>query len=1049
MKALLLLAALQGDPLSVEVRPAEVVLAGPYDYAQLVVLGREEDGDVRDLTRELEAEASELVRLDGRGRVRPAAEGEGALVLTAAGRRIEVPVRVAGLADPTPPAFVTDVQPVLSRTGCNAGTCHGNVEGQNGFKLSLRGYDPAFDFFALTDDLGGRRFDRVKPEESLFLRKPAGEVPHEGGQVLEPDSQHYALLRDWVAAGAEYDESAARVDSIEVFPAEAALADAGAAQQVRVVARLSDGRTRDVTGEAFLESNDTEVATVDEHGVVTAVRRGEAAVLVRYEGAYAAARVFVMGDREGWTWRGVPQHNFIDELVDAKLETIRSRPSPLCTDAEFLRRVTLDLTGRLPTPAEVETFLLDGRNTRVKRDEVIDRLLGSSAFVEHWTNKWSDLLQVNSKFLGDGGAESLRRWIRAQVASNRPYDAFVADVLGGSGSTLDNPPAAWWRVQREPDRAMETTTQLFLGIRFNCNKCHDHPFERWTQDQHWELAAYFARVGREEAPRPDEERITDLEEGEVTDPDTGDVVPPSFPFEHAETPEEGPRRARLVGWMTAPENPYFASSHVNRLWSYLLGVGLIEPVDDIRAGNPPTHPELLERLTQEFVASGFDTRHVLRLICRSHTYQRSLETNRWNEDDRRNFAHAYARRLPAEVLYDAIHQAAGVRPELPGVRPGTRAAALVDPSVKAGDGFLDLFGRPPRESACECEREDGMSLGQALNLVNGPTVADAVQAEGGAVAEIARHVPDDREAVRELYLRFLGRPPSGEEAARVVPLLDPATRANLTALDGDQRASFEERRRAWEAGLPQVAWTPVEPGEARSEGGADFELLDDGSWRVSGEEPEKDRYTLTVWTDVAKITGLRLEVLPDDSLPARGPGRAENGNFVLGELEAVAVPRDAPASSKPVALAAATADFSQQNWPVAAAIDGDPAKGWAVSPRFGRRHVAVFETEEDVGGAAGTLLVVTLHQPFGTAHTIGRLRLSVTDSPRPVRHHGLPDEVVAALAVPEEERDEAQRDRVHTAFVTTAPDLRHEVRLGALQDLAWALANNPAFLFNR
>jgi len=1058
MNALLLLAGLTLAPnetpteptvVELDVAPTEVVLAGPYDYAQLVVLGATADGATIDLTREASAAACALVEVDEHGRVRPLAEGQAELVLTAAGHEVRVPVTVAGMAAPPVPSFVTDVQPVLSRTGCNAGTCHGNINGKNGFRLSLRGYDAAYDFFALTDDLGGRRFDRVVPEESLFLQKPAGQVPHEGGQLLELSSSHYAVLRAWVAGGAHFEPEAARVDRVEVFPAGASLADAGASQQVRVVAHLTDGRTRDVTGEAFLESNDPEVAVVDERGIVTAVRRGEAAVLVRYEGAYAAARVFVMGDRDGWTWEGGPEHSYIDELVNDKLETVRSRPSGLCTDAEFLRRVTLDLTGRQPTAEAVEAFLLDERETHVKRDELVGRLLGSPEFVEHWTNRWADLLQVSSKFVGAEGARAWRLWLRSQVASNRPYDEFVGDLLGTSGSTLDNPAAAFWRVQREPDLAMENTTQLFLGIRFNCNKCHDHPFERWTQDQHWELAAYFAQVGRDKGGRPDEELVKDLDKGEVKNPDTGAVVPPSFPYVHDAMPTEGPRRAQLVSWLTAPENPYFATSYVNRLWSYFLGVGLIEPVDDIRAGNPPTNPELLERLTAEFVESGFDARQVMQRICRSHTYQRSIATNEWNVDDKSNFAHAYARRLPAEVLYDAIHEAAGVRPSLPGVRPGTRAAELVDPSVKSADGFLDLFGRPQRESVCECERKSGVSLGQALNLVNGPTVADAVRAEDGAVAEIARYVKDDGDAARELYMRFLSRPPSEAELGTVTGALDARVYANLASLDTAGRAEFEQRQAEWEATVPKVEWQPVELSEARSEGGATFEALEDGSLRVVGEKPDKDRYTISVWTDAPKVTGLRLEVLPDDSLPGKGPGRAENGNFVLHEVEVAAVPRHEPGAAGPVKFAHATANFSQQGWPVAAAIDGDAGKGWAIMPRFGERHVAVFETAEDVGAEGGTLLVVTLTQQFGTYHTLGRLRLSATSSERPIRHHGLPDQVIAALAVPPAERDDAQRDLVHRAFVETAPDLRDKVRLGALQDVAWALANSPAFLFNR
>lgn len=1030
------------------VEPAEVVLDTRFDRAQLVAIGRDGSGQSIDLTPELVAEACDLVRLDEFGGLHPVKEGEGTLTLKVGSQTLEVPVRVGGYVQPPTPAFLTDVQPVLSKTGCNTGVCHGNVNGKNGFKLSLRGYDAAFDHFALTDDLGGRRFDRVVPEESLFLRKPAGEVPHEGGAILEPGSPHYELLRAWVAGGATFDPEAARVSAIEVFPNEASLKDAGARQQFRVVAKLEDGRVRDVTREAFLESNDTEVASVDGHGVVHAIRRGEAAVLVRYEGHYVAARVFVMGDREGWTWEGGPTYSFIDERVNQKLETIRSRPSGLCTDAEFLRRVSFDLTGRAPTVAAVEAFLLDQRDSRQKRTELVDRLIGSPEFVEHWTNRWSDLLQVNSKFLGAGGAKATRDWVRGQVASNRPYNEFVADLLGASGSTLDSPAGGYWRVHREPDLVMENTTQLFLGIRFNCNKCHDHPFERWTQDQHWQLASYFSRIGRDKGRSKDEEILKDLNAGEVKNPDTGDVVPPAFPYEHGAMPPEGPRRAQLVSWMTAAENPYFATSYVNRLWSYFLGSGLIDPVDDLRAGNPPTHPELLDELTMEFVNAGFDARHVMRLICNSHTYQRSLDTNRWNEDDKRNFAHAYARRLPAEVLYDAIHQAAGISPALPGQRPGTRAAALVDSSVKSADGFLDLFGRPPRESVCECERVSGVSLGQALNLVNGPTVANALADPNGAVTQIGRFVKNDREALQELYLRFLGRPPSDDEFAALLPTLDPRDIENLAALDPASIPSFHEARAAWEKTVPRVDWHAVEAISARSEGGATIEVQDDGSWLLTGANPERDRLTLTIWTERTNLTGLRLEALPDDSLPARGPGRAENGNFVLGELEAVAIPQSGAASAKPLTFNKVTADFSQNGWPVAAITDGNPGTGWAVSARFGQVHQAILAASEPFGSEGGTMIVVTLNQPYGSQHTLGRLRLSVTESKDP-RYTGVSEDLIEALDRPENERSSEDQERIHRAFVAAKKDWADRIRAGGIQDVAWALANSPAFLFNR
>jgi Protein of unknown function (DUF1549)/Protein of unknown function (DUF1553)/Bacterial Ig-like domain (group 2) len=578
-----------------------------------------------------------------------------------------------------------------------------------------------FDHRALTDDLAGRRFDPVAPARSLFLLKPTGVVPHEGGVRLAADSPDYALLRAWVEHGARDQGETARVTSVALEPADAALEGPGATQQMVVTATYSDGSRRDVTALAFVESDDPETATVDTDARVTALRRGEVAILARYEGAYTALRVPVGGgaDAPPFEWRPSPQHSYIDEAIDAKLQRLRMNAAPLATDAEFVRRLYLDLTGLPPTLKQASTFLDDTRDSSAKREELIERLIGGPEFVDHWTRKWSDLAQVNEKFLGKEGAAALHGWIRRAVASDMGWDRFVRELLGGAGSTIENPPAAYYKVLRTPDGVMENTTQLALGIRFNCNKCHDHPFERWTRSQHWQLAAYFSRVTRENAPGSPimpvkgetesgagpiayEEKIGDAASGEMVDPDRGVVVSPAFPYpvaSVANAESEASRRAALVQWITAPDNPYFATSYVNRVWSYLLGTGFIEPVDDIRATNPATHPELLDRLTREFIASGFSTRWLVRQICRSRVYQQSVATDATNAHDTRNYSHAVARRLPSEVLFDAVHVATGSIVRVPGTRPGTpttrttgssrssvarRARACANASVRAG-----------------------------------------------------------------------------------------------------------------------------------------------------------------------------------------------------------------------------------------------------------------------------------------------------------------------------------------------------------------------------
>ncbi|MFT7486275.1 MAG: hypothetical protein ACI9F9_002130, partial [Candidatus Paceibacteria bacterium] len=876
------------------------------------------------------------------------------------------------------------------------------------------------------------------------------------------------VLVDWVARGALLEAHPARVMSLELQPSDPSLQRPGLGQQFAAWATYADGSRRDVTALATLEVANIEVASADERGLIHGLRRGESAILARFEGAYAATRMVVMEDSgEPFKWLEEPTHNYVDQLVHEKLKRVHVQPSELCTDVEFLRRISLDLTGQIPTPREVRTLLMDGRESRVKRNELVERLIGSPAYVAHWSNRWCDLLQVNTKFLGEEGAQRTRDWIRKAVASNMPYDEFVNAILNSSGSTYENPASAYYKILREPDVVMENTTQLFLGVRFSCNKCHDHPFERWTRNQHWELAAFFGRVGRENAPdsaimartaenaldgNPPafEELISDLQEGEVSDPLTNLEVAPSFPYEHeVALPDDLGRRERLSTWLTAPSNPYFARSYVNRLWGYLMGMGLIEPVDDLRASNPPSNPQLLDRLEAEFLQSQFDVRAMLRTICQSRAYQRSIETNDSNREDDLNFSHALARRLPAEVLFDALHRATGSRSLLPGQRPGTAAADLIDPSVKTADGFLDLFGRPPRESSCECERTSGMSLGQALSMINGPTVADAIRDPNNEIARLVAYESDAVHILDELYITFLGRPPSEAELAAVLPALDVTDIGNRASLEPEQLLAVVEQQRQWETELNIPNWSVAQPTLASSNMGTVFEIADDGSLLATGDPVDKDHYSIVVQASAGTIRGLRIEALPHESLPAKGPGRSENGNFVLHELRVKAVPLDQPTHSRPLKLQSASANYSQGGFAVQGAIDGNATSGWAISSRFGQPHQAIFELAEDIGGSSGTVLFLELDQDFGTAHALGHFRFSTTSSPRPVRYHNLAPGVAEAIKVPSDQRTEQQRARIYAEFVQRHPQVAASLRLGTAQDLAWALVGSPAFLFNR
>ncbi|MEX2140241.1 MAG: DUF1553 domain-containing protein, partial [Pirellulales bacterium] len=622
------------------------------------------------------------------------------------------------------------------------------------------------------------------------------------------------------------------------------------------------------------------------------------------------------------------------------------------------------------------------------------------------------------------------------------------------------------------------------GVRFNCNKCHDHPFERWTQSQHWELAAYFAKIGRKpdpqfadkkiggsavEAPVSLVEIIYDGTSGEVRHPNTNAVQQPSFPYqeEMASADAHSPRE-QFARWATSPANEYFAKSYVNRVWSYLLGVGIIEPVDDIRAGNPATNPELLDRLTREFLDHDFDVQHLIRLICKSRVYQHSINANRWNEDDQTNYSHAIARRLPAEVLYDAVYQATGSVRKLPGMPAGARAAQQRDSTVNLPDGFLDLFGRPPRESACECERSGGMMLGQALNLINGPTIAQAIADGNNAISKLVTQEKDDAQVVEEIFLRVLSRRPGEREIEHGIAALRAKDDAHekLKAELTEHENQLAEKQRAWERQIAAFSWTPLESGELKSVIGAEFAKESDGAILVSGKL-EKDTYTLVAKTALDGITGIRLEALADSRLPSGGPGRADNGNFVLSELHVTAASQSDPGTMIPVELQSAVADFSQEGWPVASAIDGNPGTGWAVMPyggsKVGKSHVAAFALKTPVKFDGGAVLFFKLDQQYPDGkHLLGKFRLSVTNARPPLMLNGPPANIAAIVTLPADQRTPEQQAELARhyratdaelarleAAVAESAKLQVDQRLTGAQDLVWALINSPAFLFNR
>ncbi|MFM1801487.1 MAG: hypothetical protein RJA81_839, partial [Planctomycetota bacterium] len=1147
------------------------------------------------------SQKSNLLLVAPTGLVQPVSDGAGEITLSLGSVSVNIPVSVAGMAKKEAVDYLQDVTPVLSRLGCNQGTCHGSAQGKNGFKLSLRGYDAIYDVRSLTDDLAGRRTNPVAPDNSLMLQKASGQVPHVGGTLTVPGEAHYEILRDWIAAGASLDLSRPRVTKIEIYPQNPIIQSEADRQQFRILATYADGRLRDVTQEAFLESANTEVATISPRGgLVLALRRGEAPVLARYEGAYTATTLTVMGDRTGFAWKEPESWSEIDRLVARKWERMKIEPSGLADDATFLRRVHIDLTGLPPTADEVRAFLASTKPTREKRAEVIDKLVGSKPFVEYWTNKWADLLQVNRKFLAPEGAKAFRDWIRDQIQRNVPYDEFVRSILTASGSTKENPAANYYKILREPAATMENTTHLFLSVRFNCNKCHDHPFERWTQDQYYQTAAFFAQLGLENDPasqgktiggsavegaKPLYEIVKDRPTGDITHERTGEVTAPKFPFEirkvsvtkpvdsgknvtvtKSEKPDAKPtgsatRREILTDWMTSEQNPYFAKSYANRIWGYLFGTGLMEPIDDLRAGNPPTNPELLDYLTREFIQSDFNVQHMVRLIANSRTYQLSYDSNQWNEDDRINYSHALPRRLPAEVLYDSIIAVTGSSSKFPGVPSGTRAAELPDNGVELPSGFLNTFGRPVRESACECERTSGMQLGPVMALVSGPTVAEAIGDPANALVKLTSDIKDDRQLIDAIVMRVLNRPAKPSEIDAALNLLkeidadhaalqDVLAKAEVAwkpireAKDkqrsdavaaaekaiADRQSVYEPIRKkaeedrarklaeaqaslaAYDQRLPQkiaqwqksqaeVEWITLRLEDFERTAGAQFLPQEDRSIFVSGK-PDSGDYRFKVRTNLQNITAVRLEALSDPRLPSKGPGLADNGNFVVHEFQLTAVSRKDPNVKKEIAFQKPMHDFAQQSFSSAALFDKnlDRGNGWAVHPATGVTHWATFETSEPLGFDGGTELQFAILQKFGQRHNLGRFRISVAVNKRDVGV-SLPEEFRVTLDTPQRQRSKPQNEALARYFRTideegqklqtalaeaqkpVPPDaeleslkvrleeakkpvmddpklvqLREDAkqsaaqhankRLTVAQDLTWALINSPAFLFN-
>lgn len=693
-------------------------------------------------------------------------------------------VTTAQAAD-RPISFMNDVMPVLNKAGCNIGVCHAKAGGgQNGFQLSVLGFDPLDDYEHLVKEGRGRRLFPNEPDRSLLLRKASGQVPHGGGIRLNAASEGYATLREWIRQGTPLgSESEPKLVSFEVQPNRGTVKQK-AEQQLKAIAKYSDGSERDVTGIAIYESNDPAMAEASGTGLVKVLDlSGKFSVMVRYQGKVA---VFSASVPLGAPVENLPpSKNFVDELVFANLKELGIPPSPICDDATFLRRVTLDIGGRLPTDEEAKAFLAS--TAPDKRDQVIDELLRGPDYADFFANKWTALLKNRRDDASDIVSNfAFYAWVRDSLLANKRYDQFVRELLGSTGTVIGNPPVAWYKRVKEPKEQIEDVAQLFLGVRMQCAQCHHHPFERWSQDDYYSLAAFFTQVGRKPSGVRGEDLIfhkrgmataTNIKSGVALKPAAlGDTVPPI-------APDEDPR-LKLADWMGSSTNPFFAKALVNRYWKHFFQRGLIEPEDDIRDSNPPTNPELLAALEKHFVASGFDLKELVRTITRSNAYQLSATTNQHNVVDRQNYSRYYPRRLQAEVMLDAIDRVAGTQTDFANLPPGTRAVALPDNSYNRQSPFLRVFGRPEGESVCECERVQSSSLAQSLHLINAADIKGKLANPTGRAERLAKDTRPPEERIKELYLAAFAREPRPDELKTALDYLaEPGTAANANFQD--------------------------------------------------------------------------------------------------------------------------------------------------------------------------------------------------------------------------------------------------------------------------
>lgn len=755
----------------IEIQPAQIRLGSRREQAIVLVTGHYDDGSVVDLTSEARIESADPSIAALRGiAVAPTGNGETELQVSVGDHRATVPVVVEGFETVAPISFRTETVAALTRHGCNSGGCHGAPSGKGGFQLSLQAYDHAMDERTLTRGEEGRRTNSIEPGQSLLLLKPTMVVFHQGGLQLRSTDYAYEVLRQWIAEGCTVDGAEGkRCVRLELLPASGrVLRHPHLRQQIVARAHFENGAVRDVTRLTKFSTSDEQIASVTDGGVLVGHRRGQVAVMARYLDQLVSCQFTLVEDVEGFRWPDPPANNYIDELVYEKLRQLQYEPSALCSDNDFVRRVYLDVIGALPSIEEQEAFLADRSPDR--RERLIDDLLERPEYAQFWALKWGDLLRLQKNDLKEAGVHKFHQWLVDAFEQNMPLDQFARELLTAEGSTYDHPAANYYRGCDTPIDAAETTAQLFLGSRIQCAKCHNHPFENWTQDNFYGLTAFFSRVSRKPGTRLEEEIVYVARAGEAHQPRTGQTMKPWVPGGGDSVgADSADRRRNFAQWLTAPENPFFARVAVNRIWAEVMGQGIVDPVDDFRQSNPPSIPALLDRLADDFVQHGYDQKHTLRTILGSRVYQLSSEATLLNKEDTRFFSHAKMRMLSAEQLLDAICQVTQVAETFPGMPLGTRATEI--PSPDFNHEFLDTFGRPARNTACECERATSSTLAQVIELFNGTLVQQKLTDKQNRFHRMLAEGKPPSEVVNVLYRAAVCRPPTEAELQQALDFI--------------------------------------------------------------------------------------------------------------------------------------------------------------------------------------------------------------------------------------------------------------------------------------